>query len=150
MFRGTYDHSIDDKGRVSVPARFREELQATRDERVVITNFVVLQARCLEVYPFAAWVQLEERLRTKPQFDQRVVNFLNYYMSAAHDCELDKQGRILLPPPLREYAGLKREIVFTSALDKFRIWDREAWHKVRDEVERMAMERPEEFNVLEI
>jgi transcriptional regulator MraZ len=150
MFRGTYEHSIDDKGRVSVPAKFREELQATKDERVVITNFVVLQARCLEVYPFAAWAQLEERLRTKPQFDQRVVNFLNYYVSAAHDCVLDKQGRILLPPPLRDYGGLKRDIVFTSALDKFRIWDREAWQKVRDEVERMAMDRPEEFNVLEI
>jgi len=150
MFRGTYEHSIDDKGRVSVPAKFREELQATKDERVVITNFVVLQARCLEVYPFAAWVQLEERLRTKPQFDQRIVNFLNYYVSAAHDCVFDKQGRILLPPPLREYAGLKRDIVFTSALDKFRIWDASAWRKVRDEVEQMAMERPEAFNVLEI
>jgi MraZ protein len=150
MFRGTYEHAIDDKGRVNVPAKFREALQATNDERVVLTNFVVLQARCLEVYPFAAWVQLEERLREKPQFDQRVVNFLNYYVSAAQDCVLDKQGRILLPGSLREYAGLKRDVVFTSALDKFRIWDRESWRGVRDEVERIAMDRPGEFNVLEI
>jgi MraZ protein len=150
MFRGTYEHAIDDKGRVSVPVKFREALQATNDERVVVTHYVVLQARCLEVYPFAAWVQLEERLREKPQFDHRVVNFLNYYVSAAHDCVLDKQGRILLPGSLREYAGLKRDIVFTSALDKFRIWDRESWQRVRDDVERIVVDRPGEFNVLEI
>jgi MraZ protein len=150
MFRGTYEHSIDDKGRVSVPAKFREQLQASNDDRVVITNFVVHQSRCLEVYPFPAWVQLEERLRAKPQFDQRVVNFLNYYVSSAHDCELDKQGRILLPAPLREYAGLQRDVVFTSALEKFRIWDREQWRQVRDEGERQLIEHPEDLNVLEI
>ncbi|MFI5365495.1 MAG: division/cell wall cluster transcriptional repressor MraZ [Candidatus Binatia bacterium] len=150
MFRGTFEHTIDDKGRVSVPARFREMLQATNDERLVITNFLIASVRCLDVYPHAAWVQLEERLRAKPQFDQRVLRFQNYYFAAAHDCVLDKQGRILLPPVLREYAGLTRDVVFTSALEKFRIWDRDQWKQVFGEAEQHIMERPEDLTDLGI
>jgi MraZ protein len=150
MFRGMFEHTIDDKGRVSVPARFREILLATKDDRVVITNFLMSSARCLDVYPHAAWVELEERLRAKPQFDQRVLRFQNYYVAAAQDCVLDKQGRILLPPSLREYAGLKRDVVFTSALGKFRIWDQEQWKRVFGEAEQSIMERPEDLTELEI
>ena len=150
MFRGTFEHTVDDKGRVSVPARFREILQATDDDRVVITNFVIASVRCLDVYPYATWVQLEERLRDKPQFDQRLLRFQNYYFAAAHDCLLDKQGRILLPPSLREYAALKRDVVFTSALEKFRIWDRDQWKQVFGEAEQAIMERPQELTELGI
>jgi MraZ protein len=150
MFRGKFEHIIDDKGRVSVPARFREFLQATNDDRVVITNFFMGAARCLDVYPYAAWVELEQRLQAKPQFDQRVMHFQNYYFANAQDCLLDKQGRILLPPSLREYAGLKRDVVFTSAAKKFRIWDREQWKKVFGESEQAIMERPEDLTELGI
>lgn len=150
MFRGTFEHTIDDKGRVSVPARFRELLLASNDDRVVITNFLMASLRCLDVYPLAAWQQLEERLRAKPQFDQRVLRFQNYYFAAAHDCVIDKQGRILLPPSLRDYAGLTREVVFTSALEKFRIWDREQWKQVFSDAERTLMERPEDLTDLGI
>jgi MraZ protein len=150
MFRGTFEHTIDDKGRVSVPARFREFLQATNDDRVVITNFLIGTACCLDVYPYAAWVQLEERLRQKPQFDPRVLRFQNYYFAAAHDCILDKQGRILLPPSLREYAGLKRDVVFTSALEKFRIWDRDQWKQVFGEAQQAIMDHPQDLTELGI
>jgi len=145
MFRGTFEHTIDDKGRVSVPARFREILLASNDDRVVITNFIMGGLRCLDVYPEAAWQALEERLRTKAQFDQRVMRFENYYFAAAHDCVIDKQGRILLPPSLRAYAALNRDVVFTSALEKFRIWDREQWKQVFGDAERALMERPEDL-----
>ena len=150
MFRGSFEHTIDDKGRISVPARFREVLQASNDDRVVITNYTVSSARCLEVYPHAAWVRLEEKLREKPQFNERIVRFQNFYVANAHECLLDKQGRILLPPTLREYAGLKKDAVFTSALDKFRIWDKEQWSRVFGEAEQAFMERPEDLNDLGI
>jgi len=150
MFRGKFEHTIDEKGRVSVPARFRELLQATNDDRVVITNFLMASTRCLDVYPHAAWLQLEERLHTKPQFDQRVMRFQNYYVANAHECVLDKQGRILLPTPLREYAGLQRDVVFTSALDKFRIWDRAQWNKVFGDAEQAFVARPEDLSDLGI
>jgi len=145
MFRGTFEHTIDDKGRVSVPARFREVLLASNDDRVVITNFIMGALRCLDVYPIAAWQALEERLRAKPQFDQRVMRFQNYYFAAAHDCIIDKQGRILLPPTLRMYAALNRDVVFTSALEKFRIWDRQQWQQVFGDAERALMEHPEDL-----
>lgn len=130
MFRGTFEHTVDDKGRVSVPARFRELLFAANDTRVVLTNFQIDGEPCLDVYPHSAWVKLEEQLRSKPQFDPRVLKFVTFYVSGAYDCELDKQGRIFLPPTLRDYARLRRDVVFTSAIDKFRIWDRETWQKV--------------------
>jgi len=150
MFRGKFEHTIDEKGRVSVPARFRELLQASNDDRVVITNFMMASARCLDVYPHAAWLQLEERLRAKPQFDQRVMRFQNYYVANAHECVLDKQGRILLPTSLREYAGLDREVVFASALDKFRIWDRAQWDKVFGDAEQAFIAHPEDLSDLGI
>jgi MraZ protein len=130
MFRGTFEHTVDEKGRVSVPARFREALEGMNDRRLVITNFQIDGHRCLDVYPFSAWLKLEEQLRTKPQFDPRVLKFITFYVSAAQDCELDRHGRILLPPTLREFAGLKRDVVFASAIDKFRIWDRDVWQQV--------------------
>jgi MraZ protein len=150
MFRGTFEHTIDDKGRVAIPVRFRETLQATNDDRLVITNFVVNSVRCLDVYPYAAWLQLEERLKAKPQFNQRVMQFQNYYFAAAHECILDKQGRVLLPPTLREYADLKRDVVFTSALEKFRLWDREQWKRVFGDAEQGIIDRPEDLNDLGI
>ncbi len=148
MFRGMFEHTVDEKGRVAIPARFRETLQATSDDRLVITNFIISSVRCLDVYPYAAWVQLEERLHAKPQFDQKLMRFLTYYFTAAHDCLLDKQGRVLLPPTLREYAGLKRDVIFTSALEKFRLWDREQWKRVFGEAEQIIMEHPEDLNDL--
>ncbi|MFQ5666469.1 MAG: division/cell wall cluster transcriptional repressor MraZ [Candidatus Binatia bacterium] len=150
MFRGTFEHTIDDKGRVSVPARFREFLQATEDDRVVITNFIFSGMRCLDVYPSTAWRRLEERVLAKPQFDQRVMHFENYYFAEARDCVLDKQGRVLLPPTLREYAGLKKVVVFVSAIDKFRIWDPERWSQVFGAAEQIITERPEELTELGI
>lgn len=150
MFRGMFEHTIDDKGRVSVPARFRELLQATNDNRVVITNFMIESVRCLDVYPDAAWAQLEERLLAQPQFNQRILRFQNYYFASAHDCELDKQGRILLPPSLREHAGLTKDVVFTSALEKFRIWDRNQWKQVFGQAEQAIMAHPEDLNELGI
>jgi MraZ protein len=150
MFRGTFEHTIDDKGRVSVPVRFREILQAKNDDRLVITNFMFGSARCLDVYPHEAWVELEERALTKPRFDQRILRFQNYYFAAAQECVLDKQGRILLPSGLREYAGLNRDVMFTAALEKFRIWDREQWKQVFGEAERSFIEHPEDLTELGI
>jgi MraZ protein len=150
MFRGTYDHSIDEKGRVSVPARFREILQSLDDNRVVITNFRIGTEPCLDVYPYKACRELEERLRTKPQFDLKFLRFQNYYFAPAQDCELDRQGRILLPPILRDYAQLKREVRFTSALDKFRMWNPELWTVVFADVERRLVEHPEDLSDLGI
>ena len=150
MFRGMFEHTIDTKGRVAIPARFRESLLANNDDRLIITKFVVSSVRCLDVYPYTVWQQLEERLRSQPQFTQRMMKFQNYYFAAAHECTLDKQGRVLLPPTLREYAGLKKDVMFTSALTKFRLWDREQWNRVFGEAEQYIIDNPEDLDDLGI
>jgi len=145
-----FEHTIDTKGRVAIPARFRESLLANNDDRLIITKFIVSSVRCLDVYPYTVWQQLEERLRSQPQFTQRMMKFQNYYFAAAHECTLDKQGRVLLPPTLREYAGLKKDVMFTSALTKFRLWDREQWNRVFGEAEQYIIDNPEDLDDLGI
>ena len=141
--RGIFEHTVDDKGRVSLPLRFREALQLGEGDRVIIANFATKTSRCLDVYTEAVWERLEESMSARPQFGQVVMHFLNYYMATAQECSIDKQGRILLTQQLRDYAGLKRDIIFTSALNKFRIWDREQWSREFATSERVFIEHPE-------
>ena len=129
MFRGRYEHTLDGKGRLSVPSKFREVLLGKGDERIIITNFSLDGMHCLDVYPMEEWLHLEDEMRKKPKFDPQMVVFQNYYIGSACECIVDKQGRILIPPPLRQYASLKRDAVFVGALEKFRVWDRETWEK---------------------
>ena len=150
MFRGNFEHTVDDKGRVSVPARFRDALVGSNDDRVVITKFPLPSGRCLEVYPLAVWVRLEERMRQKPQFNHRVMRFMNFYFANAHECVLDKQGRILLPTNLRSYAGLEKDVVLAGIIDKFRIWDKAQWDRVSAEHEQQIIDNPEDLNELGI
>lgn len=148
MFRGSFQHTIDSKGRLSVPSKFREVLLGKGDDRIVMTNFVVDGARCLDVYPLDEWMRFEEEIRRKPKFERRMVFFQNYYLGGASECVVDKQGRILIPPLLRQYANLKRGVVLVSALDKFRVWDQEAWKKMFAEAEEKLTQDPDFLNDL--
>ncbi|OGP30871.1 MAG: division/cell wall cluster transcriptional repressor MraZ [Deltaproteobacteria bacterium GWA2_57_13] len=148
MFRGSFQHTIDSKGRLSIPAKFREMLLEKGDERIVMTNFVVDGARCLDVYPLDEWVRFEEEIRKKPKFERRMILFQNYYLGGACECVVDKQGRILIPPLLRQYANLKRDVVLVSALEKFRVWNQEAWKKMFGEAEEKLMQDPDFLNDL--
>ena len=122
MFMGEYNHTIDAKGRLIIPAKFREDLGG---------EFVVTKGMdgCLYLYPFDAWKEFEEKLRTMPvtvNKDSR--KFARFFMAGATTVELDKQGRILIPPVLREFAGLTKNIVVTGVLDRVEIWDRDRWN----------------------
>jgi MraZ protein len=143
MFRGCFEHTIDAKGRLSVPAKFREVLLGKGDERIMITNFVVDTTRCLDVYPLDEWLRFEDEVRKRPKFERRMLSFQNYYLAGATECSVDKQGRILIPPQLRQYAGLKRDVVMVAGLEKFRIWDKEAWKKVFAEAEDRLLQDPD-------
>ena len=143
MFRGCFEHTIDAKGRLSVPAKFREVLLGKGDERIMITNFLVDGTRCLDVYPMDEWLRFEEEVRKRPKFESRMLSFQNYYLASATECAVDKQGRILIPPQLRHYADLKRDVMMVSGLEKFRIWDKEAWKKVFAEAEDRLMQDPD-------
>jgi MraZ protein len=123
------------KGRVAVPIQFREALSGLQQERLVATKFRISTYRCLDVYPFSAWQRLESRLFAKGSSDPRYVRFRNVYVSGAHLLMLDAQGRVLLPPLLREYAGIARDVMITGDVDKFRIWDQQIWQRAFSEHE---------------
>jgi len=128
MFRGRFEHSIDTKGRVSVPSKFREILSTNFDERLIITNF----DGCLWGYPCAEWQKIEERVAALPQFKPEVKALQRVFISAATECPLDKTGRILLPQTLREYAGITKDLVFVGMTRRIEIWSTESWKDVFD------------------
>ena len=131
VFKGTYHHRIDAKGRLPVPAVFRRALRD--DETVVVT----LLDQCLAVYPPSEWARLEKQLATMPAFSRPVKALTRLLTSRAADCEIDAQGRILLPPALREAAGLARDAVVVGVLNRFEVWAPEAWDGFVRESERL-------------
>ncbi len=106
-----------------VPARFREELRARYDERLIITNF----DNCLVAYPFEEWHKLEEKLSQKSWVKKEVRSFIRFFISGATECPLDDQGRVLIPPTLREYAELEKKVVLAGMLNKIEIWNKDRW-----------------------
>ena len=144
MFRGTYSQKSDDKGRVNVPQNFRNALRSSDDDRLLITNSRVQGVRCLDAFPYAAWVKFEEDLEAHhAEWDPDEVNFLvNYYVPSVQECPIDKQGRILLAPRLREYAGLGKEVLFIGAIHMFRVWSPEAWAPVFESAEGVLASNP--------
>jgi MraZ protein len=121
MFRGRYQHTIDPKGRLSVPARFRQAL--TRYEGTALV--VVPDGECLEVYPLPEWERMEAKLREQSRFNSEVRDISRLYVSRAKDVTLDAAGRILLAPDTRKEAGLDKNVTLVGGgLDKFEVWDR--------------------------
>jgi len=120
MFMGEYNHSIDAKGRVIVPAKFRDSLGE---------QFVVSQGLdgCLFIFPNEEWQRFEEKLKTLPMSDKQARKFVRFFLAGAAEVEVDKQGRILLPSVLREFAGLSKDVVLVGVGARAEIWDKERW-----------------------
>lgn len=125
MFRGRFEHNIDAKGRVSLPAKYRDILSTNYNDRLVITNY----DSCLIAYPYDEWVTFEENFRQYSIMQEEVEVFMHYFISGATECTIDKLGRILIPPILRKHAGLEREIVFVGMITRIQIWDKERWEQ---------------------
>jgi len=125
MFRGHFEHAIDDKGRTSLPVRFRDVLAPAADIRLVVTP--ALGDPCLDVYPLKAWEELEAKLDGMNSFAPDVIEFRRFYVSAAIECDLDKQGRILIPPSLRAHARLEKSVLWLGHGPRAELWSQEAW-----------------------
>ncbi|MBK7583041.1 MAG: division/cell wall cluster transcriptional repressor MraZ [Myxococcales bacterium] len=128
MFRGQFSHTIDAKGRVSLPARFRDGLVAAGDPRFILTP--ALFEPCLHLYPMRGWEELEEKIAGLPSFDPNIVRFRRLYLSAAIECELDKAGRVLVPPALRERARLTKDTLWAGMGRTVELWAKEQWDAV--------------------
>jgi transcriptional regulator MraZ len=133
VFKGTHRHRVDPKGRLPVPAPFRRELQASGESRLVVT----LLDQCLAAYPTREWEQLERQLRALPAFNRTVRALTRLLTSRAADCELDVQGRILLPSDLREAVGIGRDAVVVGVLNRIEVWPPHAWESFVTDSERL-------------
>ncbi|MBA4494256.1 division/cell wall cluster transcriptional repressor MraZ [Paenactinomyces guangxiensis] len=120
MFMGEYRHSIDEKGRIIVPAKFREGL----GHAFVITRGL---DSCLFAYPRSEWTQLEQKLKALPFTKADARKFTRFFFSGACEVELDKQGRILLPANLRDFAKLEKDCVIIGVSTRIEIWSKELW-----------------------
>jgi len=135
MFRGRSKHFLDEKGRLAIPARFREILQTKSNNVLVLTN----HDNCLWAFAQDEWKTIEENAAKLPQLDHSVNTYLRYFISGAQECVL-KQGRITIPPDLRQISCLKKEVVLVGGLKLFEIWDREKWE---EEFERAKRDFPQ-------
>ncbi len=143
MFSGNYHHVVDPKGRVSVPSSFRDLVQVSGSSAVFLTPHPLSPPRFLEAYPVPAWLEFKEKLLKLNRFDPNVLKLENFFIGSAHRCEIDAQGRILIPPPLREWASLTKDVVFSGAADRFRVFDRQAWEQARGDAEAAFKANPE-------
>lgn len=120
MFMGEYNHTVDTKGRLIIPSKFREQL----GEEFIVTKGL---DGCLFVFPQNEWQAFEEKLRTLPLTQKGARQFTRFFVAGATPCELDKQGRILLPATLREFAGLDKDVVLAGMLNRIEIWSKDKW-----------------------
>ncbi len=126
---------MDAKGRVSLPARFREvlsDLDATGESanKVILTRTF---QKCLVLYPLDKWLNFEEKIRALPQFDPRVQQLKRVYIAGALECSIDSHGRLLVPQPMREFAGLEREATWVGQLDTMELWSTTRWSSAVEE-----------------
>jgi len=135
MFRGRSRHTLDTKGRLAIPARFKEILTQRDEDYLVVTN----HDTCLWAFAREDWRVIEEKAANLPQFDHAVNTYLRYFISGAVECPI-KQGRITIPIDLREIAGLSKEVVLVGELKRFEIWEKTKWE---EEFERAKVKFPE-------
>lgn len=122
MFLGEYHHTIDTKGRLIVPARFREGL----GDKFIVTKGL---DSCLFAYPMEEWSALEQKMRSLPFTRADARAFVRFFFAGAAECEIDKQGRVLIPANLREYAGLYKEVVVAGIASRVEVWSKERWEE---------------------
>ncbi|PHS36457.1 MAG: cell division/cell wall cluster transcriptional repressor MraZ [Alkaliphilus sp.] len=125
MFIGEYNHSIDVKGRVSVPAKFRETLGS---------SFIITKGldNCLFIYPQNEWAVLEKKLKQLPMTNKDARAFVRFFFAGASECELDNQGRIRIPNNLREHAHLEKEAVIIGVATRIEVWSHDEWRDYND------------------
>lgn len=129
-FSGKYYYTVDPKGRVMIPAPFREIIAANYSPKLYITNAAF--EKCLHLYPLEEWNNLQEKVRSLPKMDDSVNFFMKRVIASAMEVELDRQGRVLVPAAHRQDSGINGDIVIVGQIDKLEIWDRALWDEATD------------------
>jgi MraZ protein len=130
VFRGVYDHQIDAKGRTSLPAKLRETLVGSYDERLIVTTAL---DPCLHAYPVREWEQLENALAKRNPMEPGVKTLMRLYVASAQEVPVDKLGRVLIPPSLRTHAQLEKDVVWAGMVKLIEVWSKAGWQKAQDD-----------------
>lgn len=128
MYRGVATLNLDTKGRVAIPAKYRDRLQDLCNGQLIMT---VDRDQCLLLYPLPEWEEIERKLVQLPTLNKQARRLQRLLIGHATECELDSQGRILIPPPLREFAKLDKRAVLIGQGNKFELWDEQTWNERR-------------------
>jgi len=151
VFRGVNPINLDAKGRMAIPARYRETISEHCCGQLVAT--IDTEERCLLLYPLAEWEEIQEKIESLPSFNPAARRIQRLLIGHATDLDMDANGRLLLPAPLREYAELNKKIVLLGQGNKFEIWSEERWLATREQYLAEAeggMELPEELQNLSL
>ncbi len=126
-FSGKYYFTVDPKGRMMIPAPFREIIRSNYGTKIYISNSAF--DKCLHIFPQEEWNNLEEKVRKLPKMDESVKYFMRRVVASAHECEMDKQGRVLIPSALRDDSSINinDELVIVGQIDKIELWNRKEW-----------------------
>ena len=127
-FAGEFSHSLDEKGRLAVPAKFRARFK----EGAVVTRWM---NECLAVFPTSEWESINAEIRKRPRTDRTVQTFVHFLVGGAHEADLDAQGRIGIPAHLRHYADIGDEVIVLGANDRLELWQPDRWHARLAQVE---------------
>jgi len=130
VFRGINTVNIDEKGRIAVPTRYRDGLKRAGAQLILTID---TEERCLLLYPLSTWEEIEAKLAALPSLNPAARRIQRLLLGHATDVEMDGQGRLLLPPSLREYATLTKHAVLVGQGKKFEVWDEDHWHRCRDQ-----------------
>jgi MraZ protein len=142
MFRGSSYHTIDAKGRIIIPARFRELVSGNGGEGLMLSSM----DGGLVAYPYEKWAEVEDKILRLAEKSAAMRRFRRVFIGGSSDCPLDKNGRILVPPSLRQYAVLEKDIVLVGVLDHFEIWARSKWDAENRRLEEEDMQNEEVLN----
>lgn len=145
MFRGATTLSLDSKGRLAIPAKYRQALSLDCEGKMVCT--IDIKQPCLLLYPLPEWQIIEQKLTRLSSMNPAERRLQRLLLGHADDCEMDKSGRLLISAPLRQHAGLEKKLMLVGQLNKFELWDEDAWH---DQVAQdMDVEREGDFTLNE-
>ncbi|MCK9227125.1 MAG: division/cell wall cluster transcriptional repressor MraZ [Syntrophorhabdaceae bacterium] len=137
MFIGRYEYSIDDKSRVSIPAKFREALSLSADSRLILT---ILDG-CIAAYPYQEWLQIQNNISASGPKSKEQRAFLRYFFAGATECAFDKLGRVLIPQALKTDAQIQKNVVIVGVGKKIEVWAKEKW----EELVRIATADPDQI-----
>ena len=126
MFRGITATTLDVKGRITIPTKYRDEIAVACEVHLVVTADI---DRCLLIYPFPEWERIESELLSLPNVKRQVRRWHRLYLGYAKPCDIDSQSRLLLPPELRDFAGLDKNIFLVGQGNKFELWDEQSWQR---------------------